>query len=208
MNNIRWFLGAFLILAFVGAADAQFPRPRQAQATDTVAPVVNVSPPVVNVAPPAVNVSPQVSLAPPGTMDEIKSWLTTTFWGIIAMAFGKVAFAGVKTATVTPTSGGSPSVDMLLRLREKITDPDLRAGVDNTLLQVIQTGIPGMAIQSGLSLIPGVGPVASRFEPMIRNVVVDVLRQRAGAPAADADVVVPKIDEVINLINQRLPTRK
>jgi orotidine-5'-phosphate decarboxylase len=101
----------------------------------------------------------------------------TAFGGIIAFFLGKIGLTGLKTAAPS-APGAIPGVDVLLKLKDKISDPATRAGIDGVILQAVQSGIPGLAIQSGASLVPGIGPLAAQLEPLLRKVVTDVLEKR------------------------------
>lgn len=189
MTNRLWLLTACFLVCLPFAAEAQFPKPRPVaapQATTAPAPAlapetVQATSPTVNVAPPNVSVSPQLVLPPASTLDEIKSWLNTTFLGLLSAIGGWIGLRGIKTAAPT-APGAIPGVDVLLKLKDKMPDPATRAGIDSVILQVVQSGIPGLAIQSGASLVPGVGPFAAQLEPLLRKVVTDVLEKRVVVP--------------------------
>jgi hypothetical protein len=51
------------------------------------------------------------------------------------------------------------------------------------MLQVIQSGIPGQAIQTGFSLVPGASPFVNLLEPVIRKQVIDFLQQQQAQQA-------------------------
>lgn len=152
------------------------------------------------------NVKPGPAPAPaPGPMvvPEIKpvfnfpaqgdSWMSILWAAIGAIAttlFGKVAIWGVPLQ-----SGGTASTPTDHKTLEQIVtsvihpdgdsglDPALRAKIDGIALRVIQSGIPGMAIQTGAGFIPGAGGIVAKFEPMLRHLVEERLNQRLGTVA-------------------------
>ncbi len=195
MKNISWFLGAFLLVSFVGLADAQlnerntgFPtsKPRtQAEAQNPLPPQITVSPPQVNVPAPVVNVAPaQVSFSTPAasTLDEVKSWLLVTFSGLITALLAKIGFrpAVSRVVPVAETSSELPAeASVLLRLRDRVADPDFKAKVDAALLAAVGTGVPGRLVQGGLGAIPVAGPLVGGFaQPLIEEAFVAFLKNR------------------------------
>ncbi len=173
---MKSFLAAMLAICIIvlttHAAGAQatnpdpFNRERVGQGTTTT-PV-----PVVVTAP--------ATPAEPG----LQSWIHTALLAIIAAIGGKLAFKlpampggsnvgaskinDIVAAALNPANAGSI-----------LKDHDLKASVDVAMLKAIQSGIPGQALQTGLSFIPGAGPIAANLEPMLRKIVEDVLEQRA-----------------------------
>ena len=201
--NACYIAGFCLFCYSVSSANAQFPpypkqRPASApQNTQTqvsappvsqvqaapptinvAPPTVNVAPPTVNVSSPAVNVSPQLVAPTPSTMDEIKSWLNTIFGGLIAALLAKIGFKPAAPPVVVAGNAGSEPASILLALRDKATDPDTRARIDQTLIAVLGTGIPSKLAQTGLSMVPGVGPVLSGVEPILHNAFMGFLKDR------------------------------
>ena len=221
MKQISWFLGAFYIAGFCFfcySAEAQFPsQPKSrsngvAQNTATPLPTpapqkIEVAPPIVNVSPPNVSVSPQLVSPAPSFMDEVKTWLMTIFTGLIAAAFGKFALFGVKTAGPSADGTVPAVVSVLERMKARVTNPDTRANIDSLILQAVQSGIPGMAVQTGLSMVPGVGPIASRLEPIIRQKVIEALQERTGAAPSAAPDLTSALGGLRDLIESRLPPR-
>jgi hypothetical protein len=150
-------------------------------------PVVNVPAPVVNVAPPQVIVSPTLSTAPATWWEEFKTSATPVLLSLITMI---LAWRGY---TKTPVvSGMTPSVvgsivdslpaetHLLLKLRDKVTDPSLLAKVDEALLAGIGTGIPGRVAQTAFSAIPipGAGVAGGFAQPLLEKAFVKFLESR------------------------------
>lgn len=215
MKQSTWIMSAVLLLGLVGAADAQFPTRKAsppaatqaapaAESAQAPAPPVALPPPVVNVAPPTVNVTPQVSLPPPTTMDELKSWLLVTFSGLIATFFGKMAFFP-SVATSSPTGGGSPTVPAgVAAVLSKLRDPDTLAGLEAVGLRVVQSGIPGSLIQAGAGAVGG-GAIAAIVEPIVRQKVIEVLGGTSSGETAQPPDVIGMISGLKDLIEKRLP---
>ena len=197
-----WFIRAFVIAGIVFAcysAEAQFPqvpksRPSSApqvqaqvqapQAPPTVnvsPPSVNVAPPTVNVAAPTVTVSPQLVAPPATTMDEIKSWLNTTFLGLLAAIGSWIGIRGVKNAG-TVTSGGPPA--LVADVLAKLTDPAVQKSLEARGLQValtaVESGIPKSLIQGAVGLAPMGGTVNAAYDatvgPLIHSLGVKMLQ--------------------------------
>lgn len=181
MKNLLWFLTAFALFAIPMAASAQFPKPRPAAAPAQAAPAEAAAPappPAGTVAPPVVNA--QVSLPPATGMDELKSWLNTLFGGLIAALLAKIGFR-----PSAPVAAGAPAMPAgVATVLTKLNDPSTLAGLEAIGLKVVQTGIPGQLLQSGASLIPGVGPFAAQLEPMLRKIVIDALSAKQGGASA------------------------
>lgn len=62
--------------------------------------------------------------------------------------------------------------------------------LDAALLRAVQSGVPGTLIQSGASLIPGVGPAAAGLEPLLRQAVIDILQRQHGTVALPAPATI------------------
>lgn len=174
MRNLLWFCTAIALFTIPFAAEAQFPkepksRPAEApQATAQAAP----TPPVQ--AAPQVAASPVVVAA--STVDEIKSWINTALAGLIALFLGKIGFKPAPTQVVQAGLVTEPTT--ATGLLKTIQDPSLRAQADQAILTVIRSGIPGMALQSGASLVPGVGPMIGQAEPILRSLVDRIVSER------------------------------
>jgi len=120
----------------------------------------------------------------------------TVFYGIITAILGWI---GIKLpAMMKPSGVGANNINDIVAAALNpqnagtiLKDPDLKAAVDVALLKAIQSGIPGQAIQTGLGFIPGAGPLASTFEPMIRSLVEDIVQKRIDALRAAKPVVTP-----------------
>lgn len=149
------------------------PKPTAEQAPPTPPAPTNNKPVVVNM-PPA-----------PKLGDGWLEWVWTLLGGIFASLFGINVLQNRQAGQVTHTS-----VDDVLRQvlspggSTLIQDPQLKAIVDTALIQIIQSGVPGKAIQTGLSAIPGVGPLAAQLEPVLRKIVLDVLAQQSKGGAS------------------------
>lgn len=207
MKQSTWIISAVLLLGLVGAADAQFPTKKAAgSAPAPTAPAVEAvapaPPPVVNVAPPVVNVAPQVSLPAPSTLDEVKSWLTVVFGGLIAAFLAKIGFKPA-VATSTPASVPAGVTTILTKLK----DPDTLAGLEALGLKIVQSGVPGTLIQGGAGLVGG-GAIASVLEPMVRQAVIKQLGgDTTGGPSApDMNELTSIIAGLKDLIEKRLPS--
>jgi hypothetical protein len=160
----------------------------QPPAVNVQPPVVNVAPPVVNVAPPAVTVSPTLSTAPTTWWEEFKTSATPVLLSLITAilawrGYTKTPIVGGVVATpsiVGPLVDGLPAeASLLLRLRDKIGDPDFKAKIDEALLAAVSTGIPGKLVQGGLSAIPVAGPVVGGFaQPLLEKAFVKFLESR------------------------------
>lgn len=81
-----------------------------------------------------------------------------------------------------------------------IGDPNLRNTVDLALLKAVQSGIPGQAINTGFSFLPGASPIVNVVEPIVRNLVTKFLQERTGAsvdpnakPAVDMEDLIEKV---------------
>jgi hypothetical protein len=189
MKNLLWFCTALALLTIPFAAEAQFPKPRPASAPQNTqaeiqapAPtVIQAAPPVVNVAAPNVAVSPQLVAPVPSGLEEIKSWLNTIFGGLIAALLAKIGFKPAAPPVVVAGAVSDP-VNVLMALKDKVTDPAMRARIDETLLTVVGTGIPGKFVQAGLGAVPVAGPLLSGVEPLLRDAFTNFLKDRlAGA---------------------------
>jgi hypothetical protein len=176
------------------------------------APVPTVVASTPAVAAPAVPAAPVVvTTAGP----DLHGWASNGLLGLIS---GLLTWIGLKksNAVAGTSSDDHGKVGQIIAAlthpsgTSLIGDPALRATVDAALARVIQSGVPGTAIQTGLSLIPGAGPIASSLEPMLRNVVVRVLQERAGTnadPVAPANVsasggaaMLDKVADLIKLV--------
>lgn len=118
----------------------------------------------------AVPGQPIVIQSTPAVANDIRDWFQTGIMGIIAAIFAKLGFAKPAPAPGPVPSGANPPPTMT----------DLSDAFERALLRVVQTGVPGTAIQTGLGMIPGVGPIASQLEPMIRKITIDALNQKLG----------------------------
>lgn len=114
---------------------------------------------------------PVIVQAQPAAQSDLRDWLQTGLMGIIAAIFAKLGFAKPASvpATPVPATAGAPP-----------TMTDLSDAFERALLKVVQSGVPGTAIQGGLGLIPGVGPIAAQLEPMVRKITIDALNQKLG----------------------------
>ena len=120
----------------------------------------------------------------PATSDQIKSWLNTAFLGLLTGIGGWIAARGIKTAA--PSTGGQPAIvaDVLAKLADPAVKQSLEAHGLQIALGAVQSGIPGLAIQSGVSLIPGAGPAIAAFEPTIRSLGIKALQDLIAKQAA------------------------
>lgn len=179
MKQMLWFLTAIVLFSIPFAAEAQFPKPRPAaapQATAQAAPAPAVATAPVAAPAPVVNVSPQLVAPVPNAMDEIKSWLNTALAGLIAFFLGKIGFKPAPTQVVPVGAAAEPTTAS--GLLKTIADPGLRAQADQAILTVIRSGIPGMGVQAGLGMIPGVGALAAQGEPLLRSMIDRIVSDR------------------------------
>jgi len=180
------------------------PADTTAQApTPPPAPVVNVSPapaPIVTVQspPPAqVNVSPTLAVPPATMLDEIKSWLLAGSGVGIFGLLAKIAFMGVRQTTpgAPGTPGSMPHLNVLMKLKEKFDDPASKNALDALAIRLVESNLLGAGIQTGLSFVPGVGPVlaagAARLDPAAKAAVDDYLRQRISDRGVGGGVTEP-----------------
>lgn len=111
---------------------------------------------------------PVIVQAQPAAQSDLRDWLQTGLMGVIAAIFAKLGFAKPAPVPVPAATGAPPTMT------------DLSDAFERALLKVVQSGVPGTAIQGGLGLIPGVGPIAAQLEPMIRKITIDALNQKLG----------------------------
>lgn len=176
-------------------------RTQAAQAPQATppAPTPIVTPPTVTPQTPAVvPAGTPVVVQVPAAGRDIHSWIQTTLIGILTILFGKVALFPAKNGA--PTLDHSKVGDIVKAAlsgsgSSAITDPALRDAVDVALLRAVQSGIPGTALQTGLSLIPGAGPFATTLEPMVRKIVIDVLQQKTNVGSIDPAAVHAETDQ-------------
>ena len=140
-------------------------------------------------------------------------WIWTALGGGGILAMLKNAFMPTKQST--PDLSSNKVVDIFNAILHQnssvIDDPNIRQVVDKLLLQVVQSGIPGQAIQTGASLIPGVGPLASTLEPFIRQKVIEVLQGKVGAVPVATDTSsgdrIGRLEKVVGDLADVLITR-
>ena len=142
-------------------------RQQQVQAT----PTQEVAPIVVHSAAPS---------SPLGS--GLIEWIWTALGGGGILAMLKNAFMPTKQANIDLSSNKIVDIfnAILHQNSSVIDDPNIRQVVDKLLLQVVQSGVPGQAIQAGASLIPGVGPLAATIEPIVRQKVIELLGGKIG----------------------------
>lgn len=200
----RFLTIAFLVWSSVAAVAVPLPQPRpieiaslvqadpnfvfpdrtiQVQAAPQVtAPPVSTTPAVVA----APNAPIVVAAPPPNGLTEILAGINAAFLALIA---GLLGFKKTTPATATATAGMTPVTDTssiaaivtsLLHTKGSIQDPTTRTAIDQALLGIIQSGIPGSALTTAAGLIPGAAPVASVLEPIVRNIVEQALEARMG----------------------------
>lgn len=178
MRNLMWCLTAVAIFVGCLAVDAQFstraqfPTPRPA-ATEAVAPMPVPPIPLASVA-----TSTPVQAAAPSTgwtQSDILQWIWTALGTLVTGLVGKQVLwpSQAKSDTAPPKT----VTDLLAKF-----DPATRKQMDSYLLQVIQSGLPGLAVQAGASAVPGVGPVIAALEPTLRKIVTEALQSRVQAP--------------------------
>lgn len=131
-----------------------------------------------------------LNTTPQNAGSSILNWINSGIMALFAAIFGKLAFKLPQMPTTsTPMDAGKVNDVVTAVLHPQgssiLNDPALRANVDAALLKIVQSGLPGTAIQSGLSLIPGAGPIVSGLEPILRNIVIQELQKKAGATATD-----------------------
>lgn len=160
-------------LALAKAKDIPLPRPSPVKMAYAQA-AVNPDPFKVNPQP-----QPQPQATQPVQPVVVTAAAPASMWGdaiqgiwallgtIITALLGKIAFKPPAIPTATPV------IDA--------THPDFHAAIDQALLRLVQTGLPGQALQTGLGLVPGVGGLAGALEPMLRKVVTDVLERKLSA---------------------------
>jgi hypothetical protein len=180
MREFRYYLIGLLILGFCFisySAGAQYPPTPKSR--PNAAPQVTqetVQTPAVPA--PAQVASPAVVVAAPTTLEDGRAWINTGLLGLLTTIGGWIAARGVKTNApgITVPNGVT---DVL----KAIKDPDARKALDQRLLDIVQTGISGKAIQFGAGLIPAPGAVAAvtTLQPYIHAIVEDILAKRAAS---------------------------
>jgi len=133
--------------------------------------------------------SPIVVAAAPPASNDILGYIWAAIASVFTAIFGKIAFKPpALPGTAAPIDSGKVTDIVTAVLHPSgtsiLSDPNLRATVDAALLKAVQSGLPGQALQSGLSLIPGAGPFATTLEPILRNIVIQALQKQAGTTAA------------------------
>ena len=155
-------------------------------------PIINIpqlAAPNVHVAPPTVNVSPVLSTAPATWWEEFKTSATPVLLSLITMILawrGYTKTPVIGGVVATPSGVGSivdslpAETHLLLKLRDKVTDPSLLAKVDEALLAGIGTGIPGRVAQTAFSAIPipGAGVAGGFAQPLLEKAFVKFLESR------------------------------
>jgi hypothetical protein len=172
MKTVLWSIGMFvLLIAIPLGAEAQFPtpKPRPVAAENVAQAAPPASPPVVVSAP-----TQAAATSSPWTQSDVLQWIWTALGTIITGLFGKQV---VWPSQSKPAEFQPPrSVTDLLN---KIGDPATRKAIDEHLLTIVQSGIPGGLLQAGASAVPGVGPILVQLEPGVRRMVEDILAKRA-----------------------------
>jgi len=158
--------------------------------------------------------SPIVVAAAPPASNDILGYIWAAIASVFTAIFGKLAFklpAMPGTAAPLDSSKVTDIVTAVLHPSGTsiLADPNLRATVDAALLKVVQSGLPGQAIQAGLSFVPGAGPFVTTLEPIVRNLVTQALQKQApagSAPAASAtpDPFQPLLDKLSALIESKI----
>lgn len=176
-----------------GAADPRFLFPDRTQAQ---APAPSGAP----AAQAPASAPPIVVTAPaPGGLATILSSLQMVLGALIAGFLGKLAFKPAAPSTPPAAAGGdkvapATAATIVASLFHSsgtslIGDPATRAAVDAALLGIVQSGVPGSAITAAAGFVPGVAPIVSIIEPLVRDAVIARLRAGAGggAPAGASD---------------------
>ncbi len=153
-----------------------------------------VPPPVATIA----NGTPIVVTAPPpGGLSDILSGIQAALMALIAglLGFKKSTPATGGTVAATTTDVGTIVSSVVAKMSggttSMISDPAVRAAVDNALLQLERSGVPTTAINAAGGLIPGASPFISLLEPMVRNAVDRALSARVGTVDPTAPVSLP-----------------
>lgn len=218
-------IGLCLVASLFATAQANgtIPLPREkptelilAQAPQTNPDPFNVK--RADVAPTSPQGMAPIIVTPPAAHEGILSYIQTAIMALLTAIFGKLVFklpSLPATPGAAPASSGDASTSQIsLALKAAlhpsgtsiISDPVLRTKVDQALLQIIQSGLPGSAIQTGISLIPGAGAIGGIVEPLVRKAVEAALEARLGqqAPAGQptADHVQPVLDQFKPLLDQ------
>lgn len=214
------------LFASAAQANGTIPLPRERPPELVLAQAQNPDPFNVNranAAPTQTSTSTQgvapIIVTPPAAHDGILSYIQTAIMALLTAIFGKLAFKLPSLPAApgaAPASSGDASTSQIsLALKAAlhpsgtsiISDPALRTKVDQALLQIIQSGLPGSAIQTGISLIPGAGAIGGLVEPLVRKAVEAALEARLGQqPTAGqstaTDQLQPVIDQFKPLLDQ------
>jgi hypothetical protein len=124
--------------------------------------------------------APVVVTMPPtqSTNDKVRNWVHTAFAGILTAIAG---WTGINLPA-TITAATSPKIDPPAIVSTVVKDPQFKSEVNAAVLQFIQSGLPGQAIQASLGFVPGAAPFAG-LEPVLRKVIVEVLQQQQNSQA-------------------------
>lgn len=175
---IPWTLGAFALLALPFATEvavAQFPPPpAKPPATAPDFGRHDIAPPVV-VAPAPSQAAPAAPAGSTWSFGDVLATIVTCLLTLIAGNQTKQTWWPSKA----PAPGAAPSLPAnITDLLGRFKGADRKA-MDEYLLQVVMSGLPGQLLQGVASTVPGVGPTLAQLEPALRNIVEDVLRKRA-----------------------------
>jgi lysozyme family protein len=128
---------------------------------------------------------PVIVTAPPPTAQPARDWAHTGLAAIVVMILGwlgvtlpdklaapnpvmeQTTIDNVVQAAVNPQNAG-----LILK------DPKTKEKFDLAILKVIQSGVPGQALQVGAGAIPGVGGIVAQFEPLIRQIAESAVQKR------------------------------
>ncbi len=139
-----------------------------------------------------------VAAPEPGNLSNILTAINAALLAAIAGLLGFKKSTAATPAASTAASAAAPTdivgiVTSLLHTKGAIQDPAARAAIDQALLGVIRSGMPGAAISAVGGLVPGAGPIISMAEPELRALVEQILAQRlannSGTAAAPAGTV-------------------
>lgn len=120
-----------------------------------------------------------VNMPPPQTTNKtVRDWVHTAFYGLLTAIAG---WAGINLPS-TITAATTPKIDPPAIVSTITKDPQFKNDVAGIILQIVQSGVPGQAIQTGVGLIPGGAPFAG-LEPILRRVVIDALQQQQNSQA-------------------------
>lgn len=207
------------LMALVGSlslADAavRLPQPKPAESLAQAAPKFEfpdrttpapTAPAPTQAAPTQPPVVVNMPAAPVPEKNGLIDWIHTALLGLLTAIGGKLAFKlpempGAAKLDHSKVQDIVASVLNPEKAASIIKDPNLKASVDLALFKAIQSGIPGQALQTGLSFVPGAGPIVTTVEPIVRKIVLDILQQEKSGATLDPNAVHAETDNRITSI--------